>query len=104
MEKDQLDLNEIAQRQDFALSIALREDPTERDSRLRREEAKAALERHKELMLYATTFAVVVAAFGMCSYIVLVATYGGETDKWATALLASIVTGLVGYATGKSSK
>ena len=103
-QKNQLDLNEIANRQDLTLTIASREDPSERDARLRREDAKAALERTKELALYIATFSVIGAVFCICAYITLVSTYSSEMERWATALLASIVTGVVTYAFGKSSK
>ncbi len=104
MENNKLDLNELASKQDLTVSIASREDPTERDSRLRREEAEDAHKRRKDLALHAITFAVIAAAFAVCAYIVLTSPAAAEQNKWATATLTSIVTGLVGYVTGKSQK
>ncbi|HEX8073145.1 MAG TPA: hypothetical protein VF546_24570 [Pyrinomonadaceae bacterium] len=104
MEKNRLDLNELAGKQNLNLTIAPREDPAEMQSRLRREEADAAHQRRKDLTLFVTTFVVIVAAFGICAYIVLGGRASAEADKWATATLTSIVSGLVGYVTGKAVK
>lgn len=104
MEKKQLDLNELADRQELKLTIASREDPAERDSRLRIEEARSLHERRKEISLYGATIGIVAATFGISAYIILASSYDGEIDKWATATLTSIVTGLVGYTFGKQSK
>jgi hypothetical protein len=99
-----LDLNELVQSQTLSLSLTPTEDPAVRDARLRLEDARAAHERHKEMVLYITTAVVLVAAFGISAYVVLSKNFSGELDKWATAMLTSIVTGLVGYVTGKASK
>ncbi|MCA1634425.1 MAG: hypothetical protein LC802_12210 [Acidobacteria bacterium] len=56
------------------------------------------------MALYVVTFAVIAAAFAVCAYIVLTSPAAAEQNKWATATLTSIVTGLVGYVTGKSQK
>jgi len=104
MDKNRLDLNELANKQDLTVSIASREDPTERDSRLRREEAEDTHKRRKDLALHAITFAVIATAFAVCAYIILTSPAAAEQNKWATATLTSIVTGLVGYVTGRSQK
>jgi VIT1/CCC1 family predicted Fe2+/Mn2+ transporter len=104
MEQKPLNLNELVHTQTLNLSLTPTEDPAVRDARLRREEASAAHERRKELALYLTTALIIVAAFGICAFVVLSKNFSGELDKWATALLTSIVTGLVGYVTGKASK
>lgn len=104
MDQNKLDLNEIATRQDFTLTIAPRADPAERESRLKREEADAAHQRRKDLALHIITFGVIAAAFCICAYVVLNDTAGREETRWATAMLTSIVTGLVGYVTGRSAK
>ena len=104
MEHKPLNLNELVHSQTLNLSLTPPEDPAVRESRLRLEEASAAHERHKELLLYIVTAVIVAAAFSLCAYVVLSRNFSGETDKWAAATLASIVTGLVGYVTGRASK
>jgi cytochrome c oxidase assembly factor CtaG len=68
------------------------------------EEASAAHERRKELLLHVVTAIIIVGAFVVCAYIVLSKTFSNEMDKWASATLLSIVTGLLGYVAGKASK
>lgn len=104
MENNKLDLNELAAKQDLTVNIASREDPAERDSRLRREEADAAHSRRKDFALHVVTFFVIAVTFTVCAYLILAAPGNTEQNKWATATLTSIVTGLVGYVTGKSQK
>ncbi|HEY0407084.1 MAG TPA: hypothetical protein VGC89_15240 [Pyrinomonadaceae bacterium] len=104
MEQNPLNLNELVNSQTLSLSLTPTEDPAARESRLRIEEASAAHERHKELLLYAVTAIIIAAAFVVCAYVVLSGHFSGEMDKWASATLLSIVTGLLGYVAGKASK
>ncbi len=54
--------------------------------------------------LHITTLAIIAATFGVCAYIILARTFSSDMDKLAAALLTAIVTGLVGYVTGRASK
>lgn len=104
MSNGKIDLNDLANRPDHQLSIVPREEPTERNARLEIEKADAAHKRRIDLALHITTLVVIAATFGVCAYIVIARTFSSDMDKWATALLTSIVTGLVGYVTGRSAK
>lgn len=104
MNNDKIDLNEIANRPDHQLTIVPREDPAERDTRLRIEEANAAHQRRKESALHVATLVVVGIAIGVCVFIVLRANSTADDRKWAELLLTAIVTGFLGYVTGKSTK
>lgn len=104
MEKQPVILSDIASIQNLNLTITPPEDPAARESRLRIAEASAAHERRKELLLYIVTALIIAAAFAVCAYIVLSKNFSGEMDKWASATLLSIVTGLLGYVAGKASK
>jgi len=104
MPNSKLDLNELANRLDHQLSITPREDPAERDSRLRIEEANAAHQRTKEIILYSLTSMVVAVVVGLCVWLVAKKGLTAEEGKLALALLTAIVTGLVGYVTGRASK
>lgn len=85
-------------------SIESREHPEVRDSRLHREEADAEHQRNKEvLILWAILIAVGVVSV-ICLWIVLIPGYPAENVKWATTLLTMIVSGGLGYMTGRNSK
>ncbi len=104
MANGKIDLNDLANRPDHQLSIVPREEPTERNARLELEKADAAHKRRIDLALHITTLAIIAATFGVCAYIILARTFSSDTDKLAAALLTAIVTGLVGYVTGRASK
>jgi hypothetical protein len=88
----------------YQVKIESKDDPEVVQSRLRREEADAEHQRHKEvLILWAILITVgVVSVF--CLWIVLIPGYPTENVKWATTLLTMIVSGGLGYTTGKNSK
>lgn len=104
MANNRLNLNELANSPDIQLSITPREDPEVRASRLKIEEANAAHQRQKELILYYVTSAVIALVVGICSWTILKKGLTAEEGKLALALLTSIVTGLVGYVTGRAAK
>lgn len=97
-------LNEIANQPDWQLTITPREDPTERDSRLKIEEANAQHLRIKELVLHGVTALVVLVVVGVCAWIVIKKGLVTDEGKLALGLLTNIVTALVAYVTGRSSK
>ncbi|MBL8189187.1 MAG: hypothetical protein JNK38_14360 [Acidobacteria bacterium] len=104
MSNSNLDLNELASSQAVKISIATVENTAERESRLRVEEANAAHQRRKEMLLYSVTIGVVSIVVVLCAWVILRKGLATEDGKLALALLTSIVTGLVGYATGRASK
>ena len=104
MSGNKIDLNDLANRPDHQLTISPREDPAERDARLRMEEADAEHRRRKELALHVVTFVVIGVALALCVWAIVKKNSTPEDTKWAVPLLTAIVTGLVGYVTGRSSK
>ncbi len=104
MPDNKLDLTEIVNNPSFKFSVMTNEDVSERETRLRISEADAMHQRQKERLLYRLTFAVIVIVVILCSWVVLRKGLSTDDGKLALALLTSIVTGLVGYVTGKSAK
>ena len=81
-----------------------REDPAERDSRLRIEEANAAHQRRKELILHIAALLVISVVLAVCVWTIVKTNSTEEDKKWAVPILSAIVTGLIGYVTGRSAK
>ncbi len=104
MAENKIDLNDLAQSQNLKLSLATVEDSTERESRLRIAEADALHLRSKELLIYRLTATILIGVVVLSFWIILNKGLSNDEGKLALALLTSIVTGLVGYVTGKSSK
>jgi hypothetical protein len=104
MSNENFNLNEFATRQNVKISISTGEDNLEKEVRLRIEEAGATHQRQKELLLYRLSSGVILIVVAVCSWIVLRKGLASEEGKLALALLTSIVTGLVGYVTGRASK
>lgn len=105
-----LDIELIKVLRNFEISIEFPpnlykiEDTVERDSRLRIAEAEALHLRSKEILIYRLTACIIGIAVVLCFWIILNKGLSNDEGKLALALLTSIVTGLVGYVTGKSSK
>lgn len=104
MSKDKLGLRELVNTQSVKFSVATSENSEERESRLRIEEANATHQRRKEMLLYSVTIGVISVVVILCAWVILRKGLATEDGKLALALLTSIVTGLVGYATGRASK
>lgn len=104
MNNGKIDLNELANRPDHQLTLTPREDPVERDSRLRIEEANATHQRRKELILHIAALLVMGVVLGVCVW-TIIKTDSSEADKkWAVPILSAMVTGLIGYVTGRATK
>jgi len=73
-------------------------------ARLRREEANAQHQRRQEVLLLRATLITVGVVSVICLWIVLIPGYPPENVEWATTLLTMIVSGGLGYTTGKNSK
>ena len=106
MPENKIDLNEFvqSQNQDLKFTLTTVEDTTERESRLRIAEADSLHLRSKELLIYRLTAAILIGVVVLCFWVILNKGLSNDEGKLALALLTSIVTGLVGYVTGKSSK
>ena len=84
--------------------IESRETRQEIAARLNVEKAKLEHDLRKDLILFSGVVAIVCVATLACLFIVLSNRYPPTVQNAAMALLAVIVSGGVGYATGKSSK
>ncbi|HZH32695.1 MAG TPA: hypothetical protein VEY11_18155 [Pyrinomonadaceae bacterium] len=102
MNDDKIDLNDLANR--HQLSIVPREEPDQRDSRIRIEEADAAHRRRKDLLLTGSALVVIGGALCLCVWAVVREDSTASDKEWAVPLLTAIVTGLVGYVTGRAAK
>lgn len=102
MNDDKIDLNDLANR--HQLSIVPREEPDQRDSRIRIEEADAAHRRRKDLLLLSSALVVIGVAIGLCVWAVVREGSAASDREWAVPLLTAIVTGLIGYVTGRATK
>lgn len=104
MNSDQIDLNRLANRPDHQLSIVPREDPAEREVRLRIEEAEAAHRRRTGFVLHVAALVVIGVAVSLCVWAITKSNSNAEDTKWAVPLLTAIVTGFVGFVTGRATK
>lgn len=104
MKDDKIDLNDLANKSDHQLSIVPREEPAERNARLEIERADAAHKRRIDFALHIAAFVVVGVALCLCVWAIVRADSSVDDKKWATTLLTAIVTGFVGYVTGRSTK
>lgn len=87
--------------QDLEFSAKTKEKPDERKHRLQMERWKTMLDltRHSILYIAALVLACIVGA--VCVNIVLNAAATPDDRKWATAILTSITTALVGFLVGQ---
>src|SRR4051812_43083620 len=99
-----IDLNDLANRPDHQLSIVPREEPEERSARIEIETADAAHKRWIDFALHIAAFVVVGVALILCVWAIVRESSTVEDKRWATTLLTAIVTGFVGYVTGRSAK
>jgi hypothetical protein len=104
MSDNRIDLNDFANQPNHQLTLVPREDPDERASRLEIAQADAAHRRRLEYMLYVAALVLVCAAFGLCLWIVIKKDSTAEDRNRSMTLLAAIVTGFVGYVTGRATK
>lgn len=88
----------------YRVELKSHELPQELESRLRKEEADAALERRKNLLLFLTAIAGVVAVAALCAFVAARPGSSADDKKWATAVLTSVVSAAVGFLAGKNSR
>lgn len=81
------------------------ETPEERASRLRQDEWKTKVKLGKEIAVSLAALVVGGIVIFACLNIILWNPNASADDKkWATALIASIASGFIGYLTGKASQ
>jgi hypothetical protein len=80
--------------------IETREDPKERDERLRKEFLSFLL---KDLSTYVLAVLIVLVAIVSCSVVLVRRESTLQEKSWAMSVLSSIFTGAVGFAFGKSA-
>ena len=102
MNDDKIDLNDLANR--HQLSIVPREDPDQRDSRIRTEEASAAHGRRKDLLFSISALVVIGVVLCLCVWAIVREGLTSSDKEWAVPLLTAIVTGLLGYVVGRGTK
>jgi hypothetical protein len=83
--------------------IETRETRSEIQSRLRIAEAQAAHERRKDFLILVATL-VGLAMVAVACLVVAFLPGQSEDKKWAMSVLASIVSGGLGYLTGKTAR
>jgi len=86
---------------EFTLIAKPRETDLERDHRLTRQTDDARHGRWKELFILIGVLAGIAIILAVCVFLVVSPNAPPEDKKWATAILASIVTGGMGYLVGK---
>lgn len=89
---------------DHTFKIESRENRLETIARLESEKMKLDHDLRKDLTLFRGVMGLVAVAMFACLFIVLSNRYSPAIQNAAMALIAAIVSGGVGYATGKSSK
>jgi hypothetical protein len=99
---NQVDLVKLGK--ELKVAIQSHEQPQELESRLRREEADADLQRRKDLALFWAAIAGASIIVILCVFLVVRPDSSADDKKWATAVLASIVSAAVGVIVGKNSK
>lgn len=86
------------------VSIAPPEDPVERDARLKREAEEA---RHRRWLETGMIVVITLGLIGICIVcvqIMLDQNAPADTKEWAKPIITAIVSGAIGFATGRSSK
>jgi uncharacterized membrane protein len=104
----QLDLDELSQR--YRLSIEPQEDPLERAHRHRKEWLATMIRQglHVLLALFALGLVGLMVWYCLGVFTAYVAISGAtpavtaEAQKWAMVILSAIVSGLIGFLTGKA--
>jgi hypothetical protein len=89
---------------EHTFKIESRETRVEVVARLNSEKSKLDHDLRKDLELFRVVMAIVGVATAACLFIVLSNLYSPAIQNAAMALIAAIVSGGVGYATGKSAK
>ncbi len=87
-----IDLNELAKSHHLELTLTASQEEDPGDARIRR---------FKEIALFLLSILLVVCVFLFCVYILFSTQASAVDQKWATTLIGAIISGLLGYLTGK---
>ncbi|MBD2101913.1 hypothetical protein [Leptolyngbya sp. FACHB-261] len=99
-----IDLNEVASAQNLTVEIKSAEHPLVMQARLTREVTDAWFGRLREFLLFVSVLSGVGVIIGfVCLPILNNPKASADDKKWATSTLTLIVSGGVGYLTGKNS-
>lgn len=98
----QIDLNELAKRHDLRIVVEPQEPQPLMRARLASERLDAAYRRRKDWLLFRVTLFAAVTLGMVCVLVVLTNGPGKEFINLALATLTSLVTGAIGYLSGKS--
>lgn len=106
VQRPSIDIGLLAQNPDqlARLEISRPETSEERLHRLRQQTAKTYVNIAKELALFIVGIVGVALIAWICTTIILDPSANPETQKWAQSILTAIVSGVVGYLIGKSTK
>jgi uncharacterized RDD family membrane protein YckC len=96
-----LDLGKLLDPKRVKFEIKTPEDPAERDHRLRKEFLSFLI---KDLSAYVIAVLIIIVVLIYCFVALVIRNSSPQERGWAMSVLASILTGAVGFAFGKSSK
>lgn len=91
----QIDINELASNPKLSLRIISNQDENPKDAYIRR---------LKDIVLFFVTVIFILCTFIFCGCMLLSDNSNAEDKKWATSIAASIISGLLGYLTGKNTR
>jgi hypothetical protein len=94
------DLVSLPDPKHFEYGIRTREDPKEKEDRLRKEFLSFLF---KDLSAYAVALLIVLVALVSCFVVLVLRDSTLQEKTWAMSVLSSIFTGAVGFAFGKSA-
>jgi hypothetical protein len=102
---NKFDLNKLAEdpRKHVEVTVVVKppESKAEREFRFAAESASAKYERTRDLIILVFVLVGITAILGVCGWLAVSPHSSPEDKKWATALMASIVTLGMGYLVGK---
>lgn len=87
------DLNALLVQKAYELTVKPSEDP-----------ADAAHRRRKDLALFMFALLGAGAIGAYCLWVLIEPSTSADDKKWAQSVLTAIITGLIGYLTGKSAR
>lgn len=87
-----IDLNELAKSHHLELTITASQEENPNDAQIRR---------FKEIALFLLSILLVICVFVFCVYILLSTHASAVDQKWATTLIGAVISGLLGYLTGR---
>lgn len=99
---DKFDVNNFPNK--YKLSIVSSEEPDERDSRIRIEEADAAHRRRKDLLFSISGLAVIGVALCLGAWAIVSESPTAASKERAWLFLTALVTGFLSYVVGRATK